>query len=45
MEIILTEHAKYKLNLLKEYGFSFTDNQIKKALESPDFVKEAKFNQ
>jgi len=44
MEIIFTEHAKFKLNVLKGHGFAFTENQIKKVIENPDFVRETKFN-
>ena len=44
MEIIFTYHAKFKLDLLKEHGFTFTEDEVKDVIESPDFVKKAKYD-
>ncbi len=44
MKIIFTSHAKFKLNLLKEHCFTFTEDEVKEVIERPDFVKKAKYN-
>lgn len=44
MKIIFTEHAKFKLNVLKEHGFTLNEDQVKNVIENPDFIKNAKYN-
>lgn len=44
MEIILTNHARFKLRVLEQHGFRFTEDQIKEAVKQPDFTKDERFN-
>ena len=44
MGILLTNHARFKLWLLEQHGFRFTEDLVKEAIKHPDFAKDARFN-
>ncbi|MCL6446671.1 MAG: DUF4258 domain-containing protein [Armatimonadetes bacterium] len=40
--IIFTDHAKEKFAILKNHGFPIAENDIIKAIESPERIKKGK---
>jgi len=42
MKIEFTNHAEYKLALLKAHGFKINKDQIKDVITDPDAVKKGK---
>ncbi|MEE8168668.1 MAG: hypothetical protein V3T58_07340 [Candidatus Hydrothermarchaeales archaeon] len=43
MEIVFTEHAVFKLKLLKDHGFTITQETVRNTIQDPDFTTEAKY--
>lgn len=43
MKIVFTNHAVFKLKLLKEHGFTITREMVANAIHSPDFMTKAKY--
>lgn len=43
MEIVFTEHAIFKLKLLKEHGIAVTKDMVRDVIKTPDFVTMAKY--
>lgn len=43
MEIALTNHARFKLKVLEEHGYSFTEDEIKETVKHPAFTKHERF--
>jgi hypothetical protein len=39
VEIALTNHARFKLKVLEEHGYSFTEDEIKETVKHPAFTK------
>ena len=43
MGIVFTEHAIFKLKLLKEHGFLITEEMVREVIQNPDFITKAKY--
>jgi len=43
VEIALTNHARFKLKVLEEHGYSFTEDEIKETVKHPAFTKHERF--
>jgi len=43
MNIVFTNHAVFKLKLLKEHGFTITREMVVDAIHNPDFMTMAKY--
>ncbi len=43
MDIVFTEHAIFKLKLLKGHGFTITKEMVRNAIRDPDFTADAKY--
>lgn len=43
MKIVFTEHAVFKLKLLKDHGFTITKRVVRNTIQDPDFTMEAKY--
>ncbi len=42
MDIIFTGHAIFKLKLLREHGFTITQENVRNIILEPDFTRDAK---
>jgi|GEM_PF-1302970 len=42
-EIVFTEHAVFKLRLLKDHGFTITKEMVRNTIRRPDFTTEEKY--
>ena len=38
MRIRFTRHARFKISLINEHGFTLTINHVKDAIEQPEFI-------
>ncbi|MHA1835650.1 MAG: DUF4258 domain-containing protein [Candidatus Odinarchaeia archaeon] len=44
MKIEFTNHAKFKINLLKKHGFNITEEEIVRTVKNPSLVKKGRLN-